>query len=169
MRSSMSWIDTPSSWYEQTSVAYDLGTRSLSKVGIVGSGQIGPDIALHFTKVLHEHGVPVVVDIALDALAAGRSKLVRKIDKGVETKAFKPGQAEAMKANVTFTGDYQELAGASLVVEAASEDERLKQRIFAHVEELAAPDAILASNSSHLEPERIFAQSKDPSRGLVIH
>ena len=170
MRSSMSWIETPSSWYEQTSVAYDLGTRSLSKVGIVGSGQIGPDIALHFTKVLHEHGVPVaVVDIALDALAAGRSKLVKKIDKGVETKAFKPGQAEAMKANVTFTGDYQELAGASLVVEAASEDERLKQRIFAHVEELAAPDAILASNSSHLEPERIFAQSKDPSRGLVIH
>ena len=170
MRFSMSWIDTPSSWYEQSRVAYVLGTRSLSKVGIVGSGQIGPDIALHFTKVLHEHDVPVVVvDIALDALAAGRAKLVKKIDKGVETKAFKPEQAEAMKANVTFTGDYQELAGASLVIEAASEDEGLKQRIFAHVEELAAPDAILASNSSHLEPERVFAKSKDPSRALVIH
>ena len=166
----MFWIDTPSSWYEQSSVAYVLGTRRLSKVGIVGSGQIGPDIALHFTKVLHDHDVPVVVvDIALDALAAGRAKLVKKFDKGVETKAFKAEQAEAMKANVTFTGDYQELAGANLVIEAASEDEGLKQRIFAHVEELAAPDAILASNSSHLEPERIFAKSQEPSRALVVH
>jgi enoyl-CoA hydratase/3-hydroxyacyl-CoA dehydrogenase len=151
-------------------MAYTQGTRNLTKVGIVGSGQIGPDIALHFSKVLHEHGVPVVVvDIAVDALAAGRAKLVKKIGKGVETKAFKPDQAEAMKMNVTFTEDYQELRGSSLVIEAASEDEGLKRRIFAHVEELAAPDAILASNSSHLEPERIFSESKDASRALVIH
>ena len=56
-----------------------------------------------------------------------------------------------------------------MVIEAASEDEGLKQRIFAHVEELAAPDAILASNSSHLEPKRIFAKSQEPSRALVVH
>ncbi len=143
-------------------MAYIQGARSLTKIGIVGSGQIGPDIALHFTKVLHEYGVPVVVvDIALEALAAGLAKLVKKIDKGVETKAFKPDQAEAMKANVTFTGDYEALRGSSLVIEAASEDAGLKRRIFAHVEELAAPDAILASNSSHLEPERIFENAKD--------
>ena len=145
-------------------MAYIQGTRSLTKIGIVGSGQIGPDIALHFTKVLHEYGVPVVVvDISLEALAAGRAKLAKKIDKGVETKAFKPDQAEAMKANVTFTEDYEALRASSLVIEAASEDEGLKRRILAHVEELAAPDAILASNSSHLEPERIFETAKDPS------
>lgn len=151
-------------------MAYIQGTRSLTKIGIVGSGQIGPDIALHFTKVLHEYGVPVVVvDISLEALAAGRAKLAKKIDKGVETKAFKPDQAEAMKANVTFTEDYEALRASSLVIEAVSEDEGLKRRILAHVEELAAPDAILASNSSHLEPERIFETAKDPSRALVIH
>jgi len=151
-------------------LAYIQGMRGLTRIGIVGSGQIGPDIALHFTKALHEHDVAVVVvDISLEALVAGRAKLTKKIDKGVETKAFKPAQAEAMKANVTFTEDYEALRGSSLVIEAASEDEGLKRRIFAHVEELAAPDAILASNSSHLEPERIFETAKDPSRALVIH
>ena len=151
-------------------MAYLQGTRSLTKIGIVGSGQIGPDIALHFTKVLHEHEVPVVVvDISLEALAAGRAKLTKKIEKGVETKALRPDEAEAMKANVTFTEDYEALRGSSLVIEAASEDLGLKRRIFAHVEELAAPGAVLASNSSHLEPERIFETAKEPSRALVIH
>ena len=151
-------------------MAYRQGTRSLTKIGIVGSGQIGPDIALHFTKELHGHDVPVVVvDISLEALAAGRAKLTKKIENGVETKAFRPDEAEAMKANVTFTEDYEALRGSSLVIEAASEDLGLKRRIFAHVEELAGPGAILASNSSHLEPERIFETSKDPSRALVIH
>ncbi|MGH9461924.1 MAG: 3-hydroxyacyl-CoA dehydrogenase/enoyl-CoA hydratase family protein, partial [Vicinamibacteria bacterium] len=151
-------------------MAYLQGTRSLTKIGIVGSGQIGPDIALHFTKELHGHDVPVVVvDISLEALAAGRVKLTKKIENGVETKAFRPDEAEAMKANVTFTEDYEALRGSSLVIEAASEDLGLKRRIFAHVEELASPGAVLASNSSHLEPERIFETSKDPSRALVIH
>jgi enoyl-CoA hydratase/3-hydroxyacyl-CoA dehydrogenase len=151
-------------------MAYVQQTRSLTKIGIVGSGQIGPDIALHFTKELHGYGVPVVVvDISLEALAAGRAKLTKKIANGVETKAFRPDEAEAMKTNVTFTEDYEALRGSSLVIEAASEDLALKRRIFAHVEELAASGAILASNSSHLEPERIFETSKDPSRALVIH
>jgi len=151
-------------------MAYVQGTRSLTKIGIVGSGQIGPDIALHFTKTLHQHGVPVVVvDISLEALAAGRTKLIKKVEKGVETKAFQPGPAESMKANVTFTEDYQALRGSSLVIEAASENLELKQRIFAQVEELAAADAVLASNSSHLEPERIFEAVAEPARALVIH
>ena len=85
-------------------MSYVQGTRNLAKVAIVGSGQIGPDIALHFTKVLHEYEVPVVVvDISLQALAAGLAKLVKKINKGVETKAFQPDPAEAMKASVTLT------------------------------------------------------------------
>ncbi len=70
-------------------MAFVLGSRSLEKVGIVGSGQIGPDIALHMTKVLEPEGVAVVVvDIAPQALEAGRAKLDKKVDKCVETKAF---------------------------------------------------------------------------------
>ena len=51
-------------------MAYTVGTRSLQKVAIVGSGQIGPDIALHMTKVLQRAGVSVVVvDISDEALS----------------------------------------------------------------------------------------------------
>ncbi|MFB3067432.1 MAG: 3-hydroxyacyl-CoA dehydrogenase/enoyl-CoA hydratase family protein [Planctomycetota bacterium] len=151
-------------------MAYAFGNRTLNKVGVVGSGQIGPDIALHITKVMSRAGVPVVVvDISEEALAAGEKRLHKKIDKGVESRAFKPEQAEAMKANTTFTSDYEQLRGADFVIEAASEDLGIKHKVFAQLEELCAPGAILASNSSHLEPERIFSKTKDPSRTLVIH
>lgn len=151
-------------------MAFTLGSRSLKKIGIVGSGQIGPDIALHMSKVLVPDGVSVVVvDIAPAALEAGRAKLDKKVHTGIETKAFTPEQGSAMKTNVSFTEDYEALRDADLVIEAATEDLALKQRIFAQVETLAASDGILASNSSHLEPDRIFTEANDPSRALVIH
>ncbi len=151
-------------------MAFTIGSRTLKKIGIVGSGQIGPDIALHMSKVLEPDGVSViVVDIAPSALSAGRAKLDKKVDKGIETSAFTPEQGSTIKANVTFTEDYEVLRDADLVIEAATEELGLKQRIFAQVENLAASDAILASNSSHLEPERIFAEVREPSCSLVIH
>jgi enoyl-CoA hydratase/3-hydroxyacyl-CoA dehydrogenase len=147
-----------------------LGSRSLKKLGIVGSGQIGPDIALHMTKVLAPEGVRVVVvDIAPKALDAGRAKLAKKIDRGVESGAFTPEQGAAMKDNVTFTEDYGSLQDADFVIEAATEDLEVKRRIFSQLENLAGRDAILASNSSHLEPERIFEELRDPARASVIH
>ncbi len=151
-------------------MAYIDGSRTLEKVGIVGSGQIGPDIALHMNKVMEPHGVGVVVvDIAQDALDKGRAKLEKKLDRGVETRAFSAEQAAAMKTNITFTSDYDALDGASFVIEAATEDLGLKRRIFADLERRAAPGALFASNSSHLEPERIFADLEDRSRSMVIH
>ncbi|MEM8885950.1 MAG: 3-hydroxyacyl-CoA dehydrogenase/enoyl-CoA hydratase family protein [Planctomycetota bacterium] len=151
-------------------MAYTLGTRSLNKIGIIGSGQIGPDIALHMTKVMQPFEVPVVVvDVAEAALTAGRAKLEKKIDKGVETGAFKPERARAMKDNTTFTDDYEQLRGADLVIEAASEDLRIKRLIFGQLEGIVADDAMFASNSSHMEPEVIFGEAKHKARTCVIH
>ena len=151
-------------------MAYTVGTRSINKVGIIGSGQIGPDIALHATKVLQAAGVPVVVvDVSEEALATGQKKLHKKIDRGVESAAFKPEFGQAMKDNTVFTSDYGQLAGADLVIEAASEDLSLKRRIFGLLEETLGDDAILTSNSSHMEPEVIFAECRDKSRTAVIH
>lgn len=142
----------------------------IKKIGIVGSGQIGPDIALYFTKIAHRQGIPVVVqDIAPKALEAGREKLGKKVAKGVETGAFKPQQAEAMQSNITWTEDPKALGGCDLVVEAATERLSVKQSIFSDLESICAETAILGSNSSHLEPERIFEKVKDPARCLVIH
>lgn len=144
--------------------------RTIRKVGVVGSGQIGPDIALHFAKVLAPHGVPVVVhDIAEDALAAGRARAEKKIARGEQSGAFRPDHAASMREKLAFAADPDALSGADLVVEAATEDAAIKRKIFARLEELCPPEAILASNSSHMEPETIFAQARRPERGLVIH
>ncbi len=144
--------------------------RTLSKVAVIGSGQIGPDIALYFAKVLSPFGVQtVVVDVSEDALAKGKGKLEKKIAKGVESGAFTAEQQAQMTGAVTFTSDYGQVKGAELVVEAATENKELKGKIFAQVEGLVGPDAILVSNSSHLEPEVIFAQAKQKDRTGVVH
>lgn len=151
-------------------MAFSFRGRLISKVGVIGSGQIGPDIALHFVKVLHSYDTKVIViDVATDALEKGKAKLFKKVDKGGQTGAFKPDEVEGMKGHVVFTSDYNELKGADLVVEAATEDLPLKKRIFRQIEELVSPDAILTSNSSHLEPERIFDELKFKGRSLCTH
>ncbi|MEQ8764602.1 MAG: 3-hydroxyacyl-CoA dehydrogenase/enoyl-CoA hydratase family protein [Planctomycetota bacterium] len=151
-------------------MAFEFRGRTFSKIGIVGSGQIGPDIALHFTKVFAPHGTAVVVqDISEEALERGRTKLTGKIQKGRESGAFKPEQADAMIANVTFTADARDLADCDFIVEAATEDVGIKDKIFQSLAKITRPGTIFASNSSHLEPGEIFANVVDPSRSLVIH
>ncbi len=144
--------------------------RSITKVAVIGSGQIGPDIALFFAKVLAPMGVKtVVVDVSPQALEKGKAKLHKKVQKGVESGAFTPAQQAEMLAQVEFTTEYPAIAGAELVVEAATEDKALKRRIFGQVEALVPETALLASNSSHLEPEEIFADLKRKGRAAVVH
>ncbi|KAF0245593.1 MAG: enoyl-CoA hydratase/carnithine [Planctomycetota bacterium] len=139
-------------------------------IGVVGSGQIGPDIALYFAKVFHAAKVPVVVvDIRQEALDAGKEKMRKKLAKGVESGAFKQAEFDGMMANTSWTTDYGALAGADFIVEAATEDLKIKQRIFEGLEKAVSKDAVLASNSSHLEPEVIFEKAQHPGRCLVIH
>jgi enoyl-CoA hydratase/3-hydroxyacyl-CoA dehydrogenase len=151
-------------------MAYEMLGRSLRKIGVVGSGNIGPDIALYFSKVLHAYGVSVtVVDIAEKALKSGESRVKGKLERGVKTKAFRKEEVEAMLANISWTTDYSQLSGADLVVEAATEDKGIKQKIFSQLEKVCAETAIFASNSSHMEPEVIFEKVKNNERCLVIH
>lgn len=151
-------------------MSYAFRGRTFRKVGVVGSGNIGPDIALLFTKVLHTYGVQVVVvDIVEEALRKGEARIRKKVKKGVDAGAFTPEGGEGMVENLLFTKDYQDLAGADFIVEAATEDLDLKRKIFRDLAEVCGDETILASNSSHLEPEVIFEGLKGPERALVIH
>lgn len=148
----------------------DVFGKTINKVGVIGSGQIGPDIALYFSKVLHRYGAPVVVvDIAERALKSGEARVKGKIGRGVKTGAFKKDEADAMIANMSWTSDYSQLAGADLVIEAATEEVGIKKKIFAELENVCSEAALLASNSSHIEPEIIFGEAKHKQRCLVIH
>jgi enoyl-CoA hydratase/3-hydroxyacyl-CoA dehydrogenase len=144
--------------------------RTIRKVGVIGSGNIGPDIALHCSQTLHSYGVPiVVVDIVQAALDAGSKRTESKMAKAAEKKIYKKEEADAIVRNIIFTTDYSKLTDADLLIEAAFENLDVKHKIFAQLDETCPKTAILASNSSHIPPEEIFPKMKDKSRCLVLH
>ncbi len=151
-------------------MSYTYKTLSISKLSIIGAGQIGPDICLHFSKVFSTHNVELVlVDISQDALANAKIKIEKKIQKGVDTGAFKPAMADAMKNSISYTTDYQNISGSNIVLEAAAEDEKIKNIIFNQVEKICDNDCLFLSNSSHMRPEVIFQNIQNKSRCLVTH
>jgi len=151
-------------------MAFTLFGRTIRKIGVIGSGNIGPDIALHFSQNLHGDGVPVVVvDILQAALDSGQKKAESKIIKAVEKKIFKKEEADAVLGNMRFTTDYGQLSDADFVIEAAFERMDVKHKIFDQCQEVCPKTTIFASNSSHMVPEEIFKNMRDKSRCLVIH
>lgn len=144
--------------------------NELVKVAVIGAGQIGPDIALHFAKSLSSSGVKVInIDISDAALEKAKEKAFKKIQKGVDTGAFKPEQADRIKNALTFSSDYENVRGCQLVVEAATEDENIKDKIFKQVEAMTDDHCVYLSNSSHMQPEVIFRNMKNKTRCLVAH
>jgi len=151
-------------------MAFTMFGRTIRKIGVIGSGNIGPDIALHFSQNLFSYGVSVVVvDIAQDALDAGSKKVESKIAKMTEKKILKKDDADAVRRQITFTTDYAALSDADLVIEAAFERTDVKHKIFDQCEKICPKTAILASNTSHMVPEEIFEKMKDKRRCTVIH
>lgn len=151
-------------------MAFTMFGRTIRKIGVIGSGNIGPDIALHFSQNLYSYGVPVViVDIVQAALDAGSKKAESKMAKTAEKGIFKKEVADAIFKNMLFTTDYGKIADADFVIEAAFERADVKHKIFDQCQEACPKTAIFASNSSHMEPEVIFEKMKDKNRCLVIH
>ena len=151
-------------------MAYNFKNVNITKISVIGAGQIGPDIALHFAKSLSPYGVTVnIIDISPQALEKAEAKAHKKINKGLETGAFKPEQAEKIKAALVFSDNYENVKGSQLLIEAATEDENIKDKIFRQVELMTDDSCIYLSNSSHMQPEVIFRNIKNKSRGLVAH
>jgi enoyl-CoA hydratase/3-hydroxyacyl-CoA dehydrogenase len=151
-------------------MSFTLFGRTIRKIGVIGSGNIGPDIALHFSQNLYSYGVPiVVVDIVQAALDAGSKKAESKMAKAAEKKIFKKEVADAIFKNILFTTDYEKIADADFVIEAAFERADVKHKIFDQCQAACPKTAIFASNSSHMEPEVIFERMEDKRRCLVIH
>jgi enoyl-CoA hydratase/3-hydroxyacyl-CoA dehydrogenase len=151
-------------------MAWEFMGRAINKIGVVGSGNIGPDIALYFSKVFHKFGVPVVVvDVSEKALKSGEARVMGKFGRGVRSGAFTKEEVDSMLANMTWTTDYTQFEGSDFVIEAATEDVGIKRKIFAELDKVCPETAIFASNSSHMEPEVIFEEIANKERCLVIH
>lgn len=149
---------------------YQYKNLNIEKLSVIGAGQIGPDICLHFAKVFWKNNVEfVIVDISADALANAKAKIEKKVNKGAESGAFKLEMAKAMLKSITYTSDYDAIKGSGIVLEAATEDGKIKDLIFKQVEALTDDTCLYLSNSSHMTPEVIFSNIENKGRCLVTH
>lgn len=137
-----------------------------STIAIIGAGNMGQGIAQ--IAVLAGHPVRWF-NRSLDRLEAGihtiRARLSRMAERGMITSA----QAQGAGRRLQPATELAELANAELVIESVAEDIDLKQRLFAGLEEVLAPSAILATNTSSLSIHRLAAKLKHPERFLGLH
>ncbi|TFV54798.1 3-hydroxybutyryl-CoA dehydrogenase [Mycobacterium sp. PS03-16] len=142
-------------------------SNSIERVGVVGTGQMGAGIA----EVSVRAGVEVLAYEPTEELtAAGKARITKSLERGVSSGKVTERERDEALANLRFTTDLAELADRQLVIEAVIEDEAVKGRIFAQLDEIITdPDAVLASNTSSIPIMKIAAATKNPSRVLGLH
>lgn len=144
-------------------------TRGLPKsVAIIGAGTIGPDIGYYLKSDMPDLKL-VLIDIDEKALEKALARIVKYTVKGISMGKITPEMAEKIKSNIVTSTDYEAMSDCDWVLEAATENLKLKQQIFAQVEALIRPDALITSNTSSLPAKRIFALLKHPERATVTH
>ena len=140
--------------------------RPVSNVAVIGGGTMGAGI----TASLRNAGLPVVlVERDEDALEKGLANLGKIYDSSVKKKILSDADARARRDGVTGTTDYAALAEVDLVIEAVFEDLEVKRDVFRRLDAATRPDAILATNTSYLDPNAIAETLSDRSRFIGLH
>ena len=144
----------------------DTPLRDIKKVAIIGGGTMGGGIAMCFANV----GIPVVmVEINDEALARGM-KIIRKNYTITVAKGKLPAdKMETLISTITGTTDYADLGDVDLVIEAVFENLELKKEIFAKLDAVCKPGAILATNTSYQDVDAIAAATNRPQDVLGLH
>jgi len=140
---------------------------SIARVGVVGAGQMGGGIA----EVCARAGADVVVYEPTEALtAAGQDRIAKSLERAVSKGKLAADEREVTLARLSFTTNLSDLADRQLVIEAIIEDEAVKAKVFAELDEIVTdPDAVLASNTSSIPIMKIAAATKNPGRVLGLH
>ncbi|RJR17802.1 MAG: 3-hydroxyacyl-CoA dehydrogenase/enoyl-CoA hydratase family protein [Desulfobacteraceae bacterium] len=138
------------------------------EIAVIGAGTIGPDIGYYLKTALPDITLHLV-DVVEAQLKNAEKRFAGYVQKAVEKKKFKEDKARAILSNINYTLDYGSVKNCQLVIEAATENLSLKQRIFETVESLVSRDTIITSNTSSIPASRIFSKMKAPQRATVTH
>ena len=139
---------------------------AISTVGVIGLGTMGAGIA----EVVARHGCAVIaVENDAEALERGRSSIVGSTARAVKRGKLTAEDQEALLARIVFTTDLGSLAVADLVIEAVSERLDLKKELFARLDAIAPPHAILATNTSSLSVTEIAVATARPANVIGLH
>ncbi|MFC3501027.1 3-hydroxyacyl-CoA dehydrogenase family protein [Micromonospora krabiensis] len=140
--------------------------REFTSVGVVGLGTMGAGIV----EVFARNGLAVVaVEISEGALERGRTNLTGSTDRAVAKGKLDPADRDALLGRVTFAVGLDALHSVDLVIEAVPEHLDLKQRIFAELDRVCKPEAILATNTSSLSVTEISVATTRPNQVIGIH
>ena len=138
----------------------------MQKVGIIGAGQMGSGIA----QVTAQAGIPVLLcDIDLALAEKAKAKIAKGLARLVEKDKITAAAADAAVALIHPIADYAAMAEADLIIEAATEREDIKARIFEAAGKVLGAQAILASNTSSIPITRMAAGTTDPTRFVGVH
>jgi 3-hydroxybutyryl-CoA dehydrogenase len=139
---------------------------SLSKIGVIGAGTMGNGIA----QVSAAAGLHVVmVDVSEAALDRGLAAISASLDRLVKKHTLSAEDHAAVRSRIRGSIHYRELAAVDLVVEAATENLEVKRRIMQQADEIMAPEAILATNTSSISITALAAATARADRVVGMH
>ncbi|PZN51529.1 MAG: 3-hydroxybutyryl-CoA dehydrogenase [Proteobacteria bacterium] len=138
----------------------------IETVGIVGAGQMGGGIA-HVSALA---GYQVLLyDISPDRIEKGIATINGNMARQVASGKLEESDRKAAMERIRPAAELADLAGADLVIEAATEDETVKRKIFTQLCPLLNPEALLATNTSSISITRLAAATDRPERFIGIH
>lgn len=135
------------------------------KVGVVGAGLMGREIALVFALAGHQ---VLLADRSEESLSEAVSRLSQILDKGVERGFFQPEQKGAVLARIETTLDLQRFGDCDFVTEAVFEREDVKAAVFRELDAVCAPACVLATNTSTIPIAALASHVKPERRPRVI-
>lgn len=134
--------------------------------GVIGAGQMGNGIA----QVAAMSGLQVIMnDINDEFVQRGMNNITNLLTKSVEKGKMSADEKAAVLGRIKTSVSLQDMAAADYVVEAATENEPIKFKIFQDLDKICRPEAILASNTSSIPIGRIAAQTKRPTQVIGMH
>ncbi|RZI69495.1 MAG: 3-hydroxyacyl-CoA dehydrogenase [Variovorax sp.] len=147
-------------------VADDTPKREIKSVAVIGAGTMGGGISMNFLNA----GIPVkILEMKQEALDRGLATIKKNYEAQVKKGKLKQDKYEQRMALLTTTLSYDELKDADLIIEAVFEELGVKEKVFKELDRVAKPGAILASNTSTLDVDKIAAFTERPQDVVGMH
>ena len=147
-------------------VPSDTPKRDIQKVGVIGAGTMGGGIAMNFLNA----GIPVkILEMKQEALDRGIGTIKKNYEAQVKKGKLKEDKYAQRMALLSTTLSYDDLKDCDLIIEAVFEEMGVKEAVFKQLDAIAKPGAILASNTSTLDVDKIASFTKRPQDVVGMH
>lgn len=144
----------------------DTPLRSIERVAVIGAGTMGGGISMNFAN----RGIPVkLLELDSDALERGLAVVKKNYIVSMEKGRLTQGDVDRRLGLLEGTMEYAALGDADLIIEAVFESMDVKKEVFAKLDEVAKPGAILATNTSSLDVNEIAAATSRPQDVIGLH